>query len=113
MKFKDLINSLSEKSNEEGKIETTQKYASQTPGQHPVVFDTDIQYDGEKIAKALDPTGSINQQVGKALSRQDKDVDGDVDSEDGKVPDETAGSKTDTLALLKKGAKERSHTKNY
>jgi len=77
MKFKELIRKIHEK-NEIGKQQTTKNYVSATPGQPPVVFDTDIKYDGVKIANELDPAGNINHQMGHALSRQDKDNDGDV-----------------------------------
>lgn len=112
MKFKDLVTKLKEK-NEEGKPETTKNFASATPGQPPVVFDTDIKYDGIKIASELDPAGNIQHQMGHALSRVDKDVDGDVDSQDSHTPDETSETEgpNQTMHLLKKGAAERAHTK--
>jgi hypothetical protein len=112
MKFKQLVSKLQEKKvMEEGKPETTAAYAKATPGQPPIVFDTDIQYDGHKVAAELDPAGDIKHQMGHALSRQDKDNDGDVDAQDKNTPDEVTGSKKDTLALIKKGAAERAHTK--
>ena len=117
MKFKELVSKLHEKkAYEEGTPETTAAYAKATPGQPPVVFDTDIQYDGHKVAAELDPSGNIKHQMGHALSRQDNDADGDVDSMDKKndnIPDEVTGAekKNLTLTLIKKGAKERAHTK--
>ena len=114
MKFTELVSKLQEKkAMEEGKPETTAAYAKATPGQPPIVFDTDIQYDGHKVAAELDPAGDIKHQMGHALSRQDKDSDGDVDAQDKNTPDEVTGAekKNLTLALIKKGAAERAHTK--
>lgn len=86
MKFKELMSKLNEK-NELGTPETTKNYASATPGQGNVVFTPDTKYDGIALAKELDPNDNI--------------------------PDEVTGAekKNLTLALIKKGAAERSHTK--
>ena len=86
MKFKELVSKLNEK-NELGTPETTKNYASATPGQGNVVFTPDTKYDGIALAKELDPNDNI--------------------------PDEVTGAekKNLTLALIKKGAAERSHTK--
>ena len=114
MKFKELVSKLNEK-NELGTPETTKNYASATPGQGNVVFTPDTKYDGVALAKELDPSGGITKQVAKATSNVDVDNDGDVDAMDksNKVPDEVTGTekKNLTLALIKKGAAERSHTK--
>ena len=115
MKFKELVSKLNEK-NELGKPETTKNYASATPGQGNVVFTPDTKYDGIALAKELDPSGSIEKQVAKARNNMDIDSDGDVDAMDKKndnIPDEVtvAEKKNLTLALIKKGAKERAHTK--
>lgn len=115
MKFKELTKKLQER-NEEGKPETTKKYAEATPGQNAnVVFTPDPAYDAVKIAKDLDPvTGhDIKHAVDQAVKRQDKDADGDVDDQDKNTPDEVTGAekKNKTLELLKKGAAERAHTK--
>lgn len=115
MKFKELVSKLNEK-NELGKPETTKNYASATPGQGNVVFTPDTKYDGIALAKELDPSGSIEKQVAKARNNMDIDADGDVDAMDKKndnIPDEVTGAekKNLTLALIKKGAAERSHTK--
>ncbi len=115
MKFKELVSKLNEK-NELGKPETTKNYASATPGQGNVVFTPDTKYDGIALAKELDPSGSIEKQVAKARNNMDIDADGDVDAMDKKndnIPDEVTGAekKNLTLALIKKGAKERAHTK--
>jgi len=117
MKFKELVSKLNEKASmEEGKPETTKNYASATPGQGNVVFTPDTQYDGVAIAKELDPSGGIEKQMAKARTNLDIDADGDVDAMDKKndnIPDEVTGAekKNLTLDLLKKGAKERAHTK--
>ena len=112
MKFKELRASLKEK-NEEGKPETTKKFADATPGQPPVTFTPDPAFDGHKIAQELDPAGGIKKQVDKAVNRQDTDVDGDVDDQDAHTPDEIPQNdkKNQTLHMLKKGAAERAHTK--
>jgi hypothetical protein len=115
MKFKELVSKLNEK-NELGKPETTKNYASATPGQGNVVFTPDTKYDGVAIAKELDPSGGIEKQMAKARANMDIDADGDVDAMDKKndnIPDEVTGAekKNLTLDLLKKGAKERAHTK--
>ena len=115
MKFKELVSKLNEKL-EEGKPETTKAYASATPGQGNIVFTPDTQYDGVAIAKELDPSGSIEKQVAKARTNLDIDADGDVDAMDKKndnIPDEITGAekKSRTLDMIKKGAKERAHTK--
>ena len=115
MKFKELVSKLNEK-NELGKPETTKNYASATPGQGNVVFTPDTKYDGVAIAKELDPSGGIEKQMAKARANMDIDADGDVDAMDKKndnIPDEVTGAekKNLTLALIKKGAKERAHTK--
>lgn len=115
MKFKELVSKLNEK-NELGKPETTKNYASATPGQGNVVFTPDTKYDGVAIAKELDPSGGIEKQMAKARANMDIDADGDVDAMDKKndnIPDEVTGTekKNLTLDLLKKGAKERAHTK--
>ena len=115
MKFKELVSKLNEK-NELGTPETTKNYASATPGQGNVVFTPDTKYDGIALAKELDPSGSIEKQVSKARNNMDIDADGDVDAMDKKndnIPDEVTGAekKNLTLALIKKGAAERSHTK--
>ena len=115
MKFKELVSKLNEK-NELGKPETTKNYASATPGQGNVVFTPDTKYDGIALSKELDPSGSIEKQVAKARNNMDIDADGDVDAMDKKndnIPDEVTGAekKNLTLALIKKGAKERAHTK--
>ena len=115
MKFKELMSKLNEK-NELGTPETTKNYASATPGQGNVVFTPDTKYDGIALAKELDPSGSIEKQVSKARNNMDIDADGDVDAMDKKndnIPDEVTGAekKNLTLALIKKGAAERSHTK--
>ena len=115
MKFKELVSKLNEKL-EEGKPETTKAYASATPGQGNIVFTPDTQYDGVAIAKELDPSGSIEKQVAKARTNLDIDADGDVDAMDKKndnIPDEITGAekKNRTLDMIKKGAKERAHTK--
>lgn len=115
MKFKELVSKLNEK-NELGKPETTKNYASATPGQGNVVFTPDTKYDGIALAKELDPSGNIEKQVAKARNNMDIDADGDVDAMDKKndnIPDEVTGAekKNLTLALIKKGAAERSHTK--
>ena len=115
MKFKELVSKLNEK-NELGTPETTKNYASATPGQGNVVFTPDTKYDGIALAKELDPSGSIEKQVSKARNNMDIDADGDVDAMDKKndnIPDEVTGAekKNLTLALIKKGAKERAHTK--
>jgi len=117
MKFKELVSKLNEKAAlEEGKPETTKNYASATPGQGNVVFTPDTKYDGVAIAKELDPSGGIEKQMAKARTNLDIDADGDVDAMDKKndnIPDEVTGTekKNLTLALIKKGAKERAHTK--
>ena len=117
MKFKELVSKLNEKASmEEGKPETTKNYASATPGQGNVVFTPDTQYDGVAIATELDPSGGIEKQMAKARTNLDIDADGDVDAMDKKndnIPDEVTGAekKNLTLDLLKKGAKERAHTK--
>ena len=115
MKFKELVSKLNEK-NELGTPETTKNYASATPGQGNVVFTPDTKYDGVAIAKELDPSGGIEKQMAKARTNLDIDADGDVDAMDKKndnIPDEVTGTekKNLTLDLLKKGAKERAHTK--
>ena len=115
MKFKELVSKLNEKL-EEGKPETTKAYASATPGQGNIVFTPDTQYDGVAIAKELDPSGGIEKQVAKARTNLDIDADGDVDAMDKKndnIPDEVTGAekKNRTLDMIKKGAKERAHTK--
>ena len=117
MKFKELVSKLNEKAAlEEGKPETTKNYASATPGQGNVVFTPDTKYDGVALAKELDPSGGIEKQMAKARTNLDIDADGDVDAMDKKndnIPDEVTGTekKNLTLDLLKKGAKERAHTK--
>ena len=116
MKFKELVSKLKEKSNEEGKPETTKNYASNTPGQPPVTFTPDTKYDGVALAKELNPSGGIIKQIAKATTNMDIDADGDVDAIDKKndtIPDEVSGAekKDKTLDMIKKGAKERAHTK--
>lgn len=111
MNFQEFRKNLSEAKNEEGKPQTTKAFASATPGQPPVVFEVDPRYDGQKIAKELDPAGGIKHQMGHALSRQDNDVDGDVDSQDKHTPDEVVGTPDETQHMLKKNADERKHTK--
>ena len=113
MKFKDLRKKV-EEAVEIGKPETTKAYASMTPGQPAqVVFTPPPEVDGKKIAAELDPAGGIEHNIKHALSRQDKDEDGDVDSQDAHTPDEVPqdDKKNQTLHLLKKGAAERKHTK--
>lgn len=112
MKFKQLLKGLIER-NEEGKPETTKKFADATPGQPPVVFTPPAEVDGVKIAAELDPAGGIEHNIKHALSRQDTDVDGDVDDQDTHTPDEVPqdDKKSQTLHMLKKGAAERAHTK--
>lgn len=73
MKFKEILSKLNEK-NEEGKPETTKKFASETPGQEELSvnkesnFDTDIQYDGAKVADDLDPITGAKTDTKKSLA---------------------------------------------